>query len=149
MAKMQYCGTGRRKSSVARVRLIPGKGSITINKRSERLLRHGDPQERSQKTPGSCELGGKIRRGRHRPRRRVHRTGRRPAPRHLQSPVRSGSRESRRPEGSGFPDPGPQNDGAEKVRLKESQKSFPVQQEIDPQAPTDMQTSRSALRDLY
>ena len=33
MAKMQYCGTGRRKSSVARVRLIPGKGSITINKK--------------------------------------------------------------------------------------------------------------------
>jgi small subunit ribosomal protein S9 len=30
---MQYCGTGRRKSSVARVRLIPGKGSITINKK--------------------------------------------------------------------------------------------------------------------
>ncbi|MEG0576213.1 MAG: 30S ribosomal protein S9, partial [Anaerovoracaceae bacterium] len=26
MAKIQYCGTGRRKSSVARVRLIPGKG---------------------------------------------------------------------------------------------------------------------------
>ncbi|MFA7682977.1 MAG: 30S ribosomal protein S9, partial [Candidatus Dojkabacteria bacterium] len=24
MAKMQYCGTGRRKSSVARVRLVPG-----------------------------------------------------------------------------------------------------------------------------
>ncbi|HCU07907.1 MAG TPA: 30S ribosomal protein S9 [Clostridiales bacterium] len=33
MAKIQYCGTGRRKSSVARVRLIPGKGSITINKK--------------------------------------------------------------------------------------------------------------------
>ena len=31
MAKMQYNGTGRRKSSVARVRLIPGKGNITIN----------------------------------------------------------------------------------------------------------------------
>ena len=31
MAKMQYCGTGRRKSSVARVRLIPGKGNITVN----------------------------------------------------------------------------------------------------------------------
>ena len=28
-----YLGTGRRKSSVARVRLIPGKGKITINKR--------------------------------------------------------------------------------------------------------------------
>ena len=34
MAKMQYAGTGRRKSSVARVRLIPGKGNITINKKS-------------------------------------------------------------------------------------------------------------------
>lgn len=33
MAKMQYYGTGRRKSSVARVRLIPGKGDITVNKK--------------------------------------------------------------------------------------------------------------------
>ena len=27
-------GTGRRKKSVARVRLLPGKGTITINKKS-------------------------------------------------------------------------------------------------------------------
>ena len=33
MAVTQYQGTGRRKSSVARVRLIPGKGEITINKK--------------------------------------------------------------------------------------------------------------------
>ena len=34
MADMtQFCGTGRRKSSVARVRLVPGNGKITINKR--------------------------------------------------------------------------------------------------------------------
>jgi small subunit ribosomal protein S9 len=33
-AKKQYPGTGRRKSSVARVRLIPGKGEITINGKS-------------------------------------------------------------------------------------------------------------------
>jgi len=33
MAKMQYYGTGRRKSSVARVRLIPGKGNVTVNKK--------------------------------------------------------------------------------------------------------------------
>lgn len=33
MAQVQYYGTGRRKSSVARVRLIPGKGQITINNR--------------------------------------------------------------------------------------------------------------------
>ena len=30
----QYCGTGRRKSSVARVFMRPGKGQITINKRT-------------------------------------------------------------------------------------------------------------------
>lgn len=29
----QYLGTGRRKKSVARVRLLPGSGNITINKR--------------------------------------------------------------------------------------------------------------------
>jgi len=35
MAKqVQYLGTGRRKSSVARVRLIPGTGKIVINKRA-------------------------------------------------------------------------------------------------------------------
>ena len=33
MAQVQYIGTGRRKSSVARVRLVPGEGKITINKR--------------------------------------------------------------------------------------------------------------------
>ncbi len=34
MAKEQYYGTGRRKSSVARVRLVPGSGNITINGRT-------------------------------------------------------------------------------------------------------------------
>ena len=33
MAFTQYLGTGRRKKSIARVRLLPGNGSITINKR--------------------------------------------------------------------------------------------------------------------
>lgn len=33
MAKVQYFGTGRRKSSVARVRLLPGQGNIVINGR--------------------------------------------------------------------------------------------------------------------
>ena len=33
MAKEQYYGTGRRKSSVARVRLVPGNGNVTINGR--------------------------------------------------------------------------------------------------------------------
>ncbi|XID90803.1 30S ribosomal protein S9 [Paenibacillaceae bacterium WGS1546] len=33
MAQVQYLGTGRRKHSVARVRLVPGEGRIVINKR--------------------------------------------------------------------------------------------------------------------
>ena len=31
---MQYIGTGRRKTSVARVRLVPGDGHVEINQRS-------------------------------------------------------------------------------------------------------------------
>ena len=33
MANTKYYGTGRRKSSVARVYLVPGTGKITVNKR--------------------------------------------------------------------------------------------------------------------
>ena len=33
MASERYYGTGRRKTSVARVYLVPGTGKITINKR--------------------------------------------------------------------------------------------------------------------
>ncbi len=34
MAKVNYWGTGRRKTAVARVRLVPGDGNIIINNRS-------------------------------------------------------------------------------------------------------------------
>ena len=33
MAKVQYFGTGRRKTSVARIRVLPGSGAITINRK--------------------------------------------------------------------------------------------------------------------
>ncbi|AIF42082.1 MULTISPECIES: 30S ribosomal protein S9 [Virgibacillus] len=36
MAQVQYYGTGRRKKSTARVRLVPGTGNITINGRDAR-----------------------------------------------------------------------------------------------------------------
>ena len=39
MAQVQYIGTGRRKSSTARVRLVPGEGNIVINNRACRRLR--------------------------------------------------------------------------------------------------------------
>ncbi|ABR50514.1 ribosomal protein S9 [Alkaliphilus metalliredigens QYMF] len=34
MARVTYYGTGRRKNAIARVRLVPGEGNITINKRN-------------------------------------------------------------------------------------------------------------------
>ncbi len=34
MAQVQYYGTGRRKESVARVRLVPGEGRIIINQKT-------------------------------------------------------------------------------------------------------------------
>ena len=34
MAKVEYKGLGRRKSSVAKVRLVPGTGKITVNERT-------------------------------------------------------------------------------------------------------------------
>jgi small subunit ribosomal protein S9 len=33
VAQVQYSGTGRRKSSTARVRLVPGTGRVVVNKR--------------------------------------------------------------------------------------------------------------------
>ncbi|GIM29928.1 30S ribosomal protein S9 [Clostridium polyendosporum] len=33
MAKVQYMATGRRKKSVARVRLVPGEGKVVVNNR--------------------------------------------------------------------------------------------------------------------
>ena len=35
-AQVEYKGTGRRKNSVARVRLVPGEGNITVNDRDVR-----------------------------------------------------------------------------------------------------------------
>ena len=36
MAQVEYEGTGRRKHSVARVRLVPGEGNVTVNGRDMR-----------------------------------------------------------------------------------------------------------------
>ena len=41
MAQAQYTGTGRRKNAVARVRLVPGTGKITVNKKEE-YIPHAD-----------------------------------------------------------------------------------------------------------
>jgi small subunit ribosomal protein S9 len=55
---VQYCGTGRRKTSVARVRLVPGKGRVTINKRSLEGYFSSKPHEVLVKEP--LELTGTL-----------------------------------------------------------------------------------------
>lgn len=43
MSQAQYAGTGRRKNAVARVRLVPGTGKITVNKKDvEEYIPHAD-----------------------------------------------------------------------------------------------------------
>jgi len=43
LANLQYIGTGRRKRSVARVRLVPGTGKIIMNNKSiEEYIPHAD-----------------------------------------------------------------------------------------------------------
>ena len=55
MAVAQYYGTGRRKSSVARVRLVPGTGKITVNKR-ELNEYFGKQFVRTSTSPGRWQL---------------------------------------------------------------------------------------------
>ena len=51
MSQAQYAGTGRRKNAVARVRLVPGTGKITVNKRelNEYFGRHKLKKDQSYK----------------------------------------------------------------------------------------------------
>ena len=43
MAQVQYLGTGRRKNSVARVRLVPGTGKVAVNNKDvEEYIPHAD-----------------------------------------------------------------------------------------------------------
>ena len=56
MATTKYYGTGRRKSSVARVYLVPGTGKITINKRNEHERMTSTHAARKRKAHPRTEL---------------------------------------------------------------------------------------------
>lgn len=51
MAKVAYYGTGRRKQSIARVRLVPGEGNIKINNRDIEDYFHYETLKRDVKMP--------------------------------------------------------------------------------------------------
>ena len=90
MAKTQYYGTGRRKSSVARVRLIPGNGNITVNKKPLDEYIPMEIVKREVKRPfeiAGCE--GKYDVIATVTGRWIYRSGRSPQARYLKSPLRS------------------------------------------------------------
>ena len=82
--------TGRRKEAVARVRLRPGTGTITVNRRP---FEDYFPSATHRMVVDRAAAGHEHRRGlrhrRHARRRRRHRPGRRAAPRHRPGPRRA------------------------------------------------------------
>jgi len=59
LAQAQYIGTGRRKNAVARVRLVPGTGQVTVNKKNvEDYIPHADLREVINQPFGVTETNG-------------------------------------------------------------------------------------------
>jgi len=59
--KQVYWGTGRRKTSVARVRLVPGSGNITVNGKDFREHLHRGSLETMVRQPLTlCEVEGRF-----------------------------------------------------------------------------------------
>ncbi len=122
MAKTMYQATGRRKSSVARVRLLPGAGNIIINKRDiDTYFGEKDIVKNEVKRPleltgtmGSFDVIATVNGGGF--------TGQAGALRHgiLQTNA----------QGSRLPDKRPKNEGKKETWSQEGKKSKPVLQEI-------------------
>ena len=74
---VQYYGTGRRKSAIARVFLRPGNGEFTVNSKPFEVYFVTEQQRVSAKRPlALTETLGELRCGDHGPRRRCQRPGR-------------------------------------------------------------------------
>lgn len=132
MAKTQYYGTGRRKSSVARVRLVPGNGNITVNKKSLDDYLSQEIVKREVKRPfeiagceGKFDVIATVHGGGY--------TGQAGALRHgISRALCEADREAYRPalKAAGFLDKRFQNERKKEIRSQESKKSKPVLEEI-------------------
>ena len=93
-----YSGTGRRKTAIARVRLLPGEGEVVVNGRSlEEHFGNADQRGRHHDAvPGDRHRGPLQRDDQGRGRRR-HRPGRRHPPRHRAGPARARPESNRLP----------------------------------------------------
>ena len=152
MAEVIYYGTGRRKSSVARVRLVPGEGKVTINGRDmeeyfglktlELIVRQ--PLAATQ-TADKFDVLVNVRRHCKRCWWRRHGPGWRNPPRHH---ARSHGDERRAPSG---PQEGwlryarPARERAPQVRPQESPQGFPVLEALITAYSTNYTKSRQSL----
>lgn len=133
-----YYGTGRRKNAVARVRLVPGTGKVTINGRDgqeyfgrEALFNYAMTPFKVTDTTGHFDVKARID-----GRRRV-RSGWRPASRHLPRSA-GGRRLPRRAEEGWLPHARRPYGGAQEVRSEEG-----------PQAPAVLQALSLESRIVY
>ena len=112
-----FYGTGRRKKSVARVRLYAGTGSVKINDRDIDEYFGLETLKLIVRQPG-C-------------RRRRHRPGRRHPSRHRSRPAAVQQRgAASSTEESGLPDPRSENEGTQEVRSQSRSSRSAVLQEI-------------------
>ena len=126
MEKVQYYGTGRRKKSVARVRLVPGAGKITINGRDieeyfglETLKVLARQPLELTGTAGKFDVVASVHGGGF--------TGQAGALRHgISRALEQADPECRPVLKSRLYDQGPEDEGKEEIRFKEGQEGFPI-----------------------
>ena len=127
----RYLATGKRKSSIARVTLLPGSGKIEVNERAlEEFFPRPLHQTMARQPLDDHRLRGQRRRPRPRPRRRHQRPGWRGSPRHLPRPDRDRSRAARRAEAPRLPDSRRAGEGAPQGRPQEGSQAPAVQQAL-------------------
>ena len=128
----RYYGTGRRKSSIARVYLVPGTGNVTINKRSideyfglETLKVIVRQPLTATDTVDKFDVLVNVKR------RRLHRSGGRNPPRHRESASGSGCGFQTRSEESGLSDPRSSHEGEKEIRPQGCPSRSAVQQALN------------------
>ena len=129
---IEFLGTGRRKTAVARVRLASGTGKITVNGRAVRqLFPARNPAVAGVPAADRHRHGGKIRRAHQRHRRRTERPGRRGAARHCPRAAASRRDTAALAEGRGPADPRSAHERAQKIRPAGRAQTFPILRNVN------------------
>ena len=124
---VQFYGTGRRKSSIARVFLRPGSGKFTVNKKEcRRLLRHRPAARRRQAVARHRRHRRDLRRHHHRQGWRSHGPGRRGQARHRPRAHGLQPRAAQGPQGRRPRHPRLAWQGTQEVRPEGRSRSLPV-----------------------